>query len=56
MEEKTKIDKKEVYNMLVEMEKAYDNLPPGAMVAPLTHYDFHSLLLLLIALLREDSN
>jgi len=56
MEEEKKISKDEVYEMLVQLEKAYDNLPPGAMVAPLTHYDFHSLLLILLALLREDSN
>lgn len=54
MEELPKIDKKELLDMLIQMAKAYDNLPPGAMLSPITHYDFHSLLLMLIALFREQ--
>lgn len=56
MEEEKKLSKKEIVGMLEEMCKVYNGLPPGAMLAPISHYDYHSLLLLLVALFREESN
>ncbi len=56
MNEEPKINKKELLDMLEQMAKAYDNLPPGAMLTPISHYDFHSLLLLLVGLLRSEIN
>lgn len=46
--------KKELLEMLDEMVKSYDNLPPQAMNAPVTNYDMSSALLLLSAILRAD--
>lgn len=54
MEEQQKISKKDLLEMLENMIKIYDGLPPGAMLAPISHYDYHSLLLLLLALFREE--
>lgn len=45
--------KEELLDMLSEMIKNYENLPPGALLTPITHYDHQSLLLLLSALFRE---
>lgn len=45
----------ELMNMLSEMIKNIDNLPPHVMSAPITHYDFSSLMILLLALFRDDS-
>ena len=54
MEEQPKINKKEVLGMLEHIVKVYEGLPPGAMLAPISHYDYHSLLLILVALFREE--
>ena len=56
VEEEKKFSKKELLDMLEEQAKAYDRLPQGAMLAPVSHYDYHSLLVLLIALFRAESN
>lgn len=41
--------------MLDEMIKSYDRLPQGAMLAPITHSDLLSVLLLLSSLFRADA-
>lgn len=47
-------DKKELLDMLDEMQKRIENLPQGALYSPITHADFCSLLMLLSAILRSD--
>lgn len=49
----SKPDKKELLGMLSEMIKNIDNLPQHAATAPITHYDFSSLMILLVALFRS---
>ena len=39
--------------LLADMIRSYDNLPASAMVAPVTHYDFCSLLVLLSSLFKD---
>ncbi len=46
--------KKEHLNIIEEMIKTYDNLPQNAMIQPVNHYDFCSLLILIASFLRED--
>lgn len=46
--------KKEMLEMLEEMRKRIESLPPDAMLAPITHADFCSLLMLLSSILRAD--
>ncbi len=46
--------KQELLNMLSEMIKNIENLPQHAMISPINHYDFSSLLILLLALFKED--
>ena len=48
--------KKEILNVLEEMIKTIDNLPPGAMQVPITHYDYQWMLLLLSSILKADCN
>ena len=51
----TKPCKADLVKILDEMVKRYESLPSGAMVAPVYHYDFVSLLLFLSSWLRcED--
>lgn len=50
----SKLTKQEILDMVEEMIKNVDNLPRYAMSAPITHIDYHSLLLLLSAILRLD--
>jgi len=50
-----KPNKKELIDMLDEMVKSIDSLPPGAMTAPITHYDLSSALLLLLAIFKAES-
>lgn len=45
--------KEELLEMIKEMIKNLEELPPGAMLTPITHYDHQSLLLLLSALFKE---
>jgi hypothetical protein len=44
----------ELIDMLDEMAKAIERLPPGAMLQPITHYDHASLILLLSSILRAS--
>ena len=46
--------KTELINMLEEMIKNIDGLPQHAMTSPINHYDFSSLLILLLALFKDD--
>jgi hypothetical protein len=48
-----KPSKKEMLDMLDEMIKSYENLPQHAMLSPVTHADFVSLLLLLSSIFRS---
>jgi len=52
--EAEKPDKESQLNMLDEMIKSFENLPPYAMQGPINHYDFTSALLLLSSILRES--
>jgi hypothetical protein len=40
-------------DLLADMIRSYDNLPASAMIAPVTHYDFCSLLVLLSSLFKD---
>ena len=51
-----KPSKAELIDMLKEMIKNIENLPEYGMSAPITHYDFSSLLILLLALFSDDCN
>jgi hypothetical protein len=51
--EDTKPTKEELLAMLDEMIKSYEHLPTGAMITPITNYDFVSALLLLSAIARS---
>ena len=46
--------KQELLDMLDEMRKNIENLPDHAMTAPITHYDFASLLLLVSSIFRAE--
>lgn len=48
--------KKELIKMLTEMIVNIEKLPQNAMTAPITHYDYASLLILLEAIFRSDNN
>ncbi len=50
----TKPDKQELLDMLDHMRKNIEDLPMHAALAPVTHADFCSLLLLLSSILRSD--
>ncbi len=55
MENETlKLNKKELINMLEEMIKNVENLPVYAMTTPITHYDYCSLMILLLAVFKAD--
>ena len=49
-----KPSKLELIEMLKEMINSIERLPDYAMSTPITHYDFSSLLILLLALLSDD--
>ena len=49
-----KPSKVELLEMLHDMIKAIENLPPAGMSTYITHYDYVSLLILLSALFRAD--
>jgi len=53
-EEKTKMTKQDIIDYMDNMIKSIDNLPQAAMMTPVTHYDFYSLLLLISAFFKED--
>ena len=44
----------EMLDMLDRMHESILKMPQEAMIAPITHYDYASLILLLSAILRED--
>jgi len=46
--------KAEVLQAVKSLIEGYEGLPPGAMLTPVTHYDLHSVLLLLSAALRAS--
>ena len=46
----------ELKTMLSELTKSYENLPREAMVAPVTNYDLHGVLLLLTSLVNSLSD
>lgn len=52
---KEKPTKKELLGTLEEMVKTFNELPQEAMMAPITHYDFSSLLSVLLILFSEES-
>jgi len=47
-------NKKDMVNMLDELIKHIDSLPQQVMSAPITHYDYQTLLLLLSSLFKAD--
>lgn len=49
---KEKLSKKDLLDMLDEMIKGYDRLPPGAMASPVSNYDLVSALMLVSALFK----
>lgn len=51
-----KPSKVELIQMLKEMNENIERLPPYAMNNPINHYDFSSLLILLLALFKDDCN
>jgi hypothetical protein len=52
----SKPSRKELLDMLDEMTKRIEELPPHATLAPVTHADFASLLMLLSSIFRSDCN
>lgn len=48
--------KKELLRTLEEMVKTFNDLPQEAMMAPINHYDFSSLLSVLLVLFSDDSS
>lgn len=46
--------KQEKLKVLEEMIKSYQNLPPQALYAAVSHADFRDLLLRLLLILQED--
>ena len=52
MEEETKFTREELIEMLQEMVKSYENLPPHASASPLLVMDHYSLLVLLLAIFK----
>ena len=46
--------KKELIELLDEMVANIENLPPHAMILPINHYDFCSLMILLSSIFRKD--
>ncbi len=47
-------NREELLQMLDEMIKSYENLPQHAMLAPITHSDFCSSLMLLLGIFRSS--
>lgn len=45
--------KEELLEMMSEMAKSIERLPPGAMSTPINHYDHYSLIVLLLSILRD---
>lgn len=49
-----KPNKEELLNLLNEMVKNIENLPPPAMQASVNHYDLYSFMILVYSILRES--
>lgn len=49
-----KSNKKELLSMLDQMISNVENLPQGAMLSPVTHYDYVSLMILLSSILKVE--
>lgn len=45
--------RKDMIEMLEEMSKSLDRIPEHAMITPVNHYDWQSVLLLLVAYLKS---
>ena len=54
MENSSKPTKKELIDMLDEMNNNIERLPPHALVQPINHYDLSSLLILLSAIFKSE--
>jgi hypothetical protein len=52
IKKKELINRVELIETIEEMIKRSDDMPRDAMIMPLNHYDLHSLLLLLLSILR----
>jgi hypothetical protein len=52
LDTKAKITREELMETVEEMIKRSNDMPRDAMIMPLNHYDLHSLLLLLLSILR----
>jgi len=51
----TKVNRKDLIEMLSRMADAVQKLPQNAMSLPITHYDYASLLILLSAIFESES-
>ena len=54
--ESHKPNKKQLLDMLDEMIKNVENLPSHAMLTPINHYDYCSLMILLSSIFRSDKD
>ena len=54
MDEYKKPSRSDLIEMLDQMIKNIDGLPTNAMLTPINHYDFCSLLILLSAMFKSD--
>jgi hypothetical protein len=52
--ENSKPSKKELIEILDQMVKNIEGLPPAAMILPINHYDFCSALIILSELFKSD--
>ena len=55
MENNNKPSKKDLLDMLKEMNNNIEKLPPHALITSISHYDFSALLILLTALFEAES-
>lgn len=54
-ETKSKPTKKDLSDMLENMIKNIEGLPPHAMGVPINHYDFYSLLVVLLGFFKDEA-
>lgn len=54
-EQIAKPTKQELVEMLNEMNANIEKLPPHALILPVNHYDLSALLILLHAILKDES-
>lgn len=50
-----KLTRKELLDMLEENLKSMDNMPPHAMISPMTNYDYYAFGTLLLSIFRAES-